>query len=279
MIIALTTQAYQKRQEALLPLIAQCQNERELVDRMQERKKLRSWVSSTLTTNLVTVQSTCKTIGFTTGPLLKSAVKLAAQNAREEPVDFPHPATLANIIEARTRCTVESISIIILLAWMIAARTGDTIQLATSSFSTVGNFLAVRFTKGKTVKVIGPYTIHLPLHNQDVQTIVRWVNRQPLGYPFGLQTPKCREKTGETVKWALRVADSRLEQRSIRRGALTHLAMMGVPMQDLLMLSKHRDESMLLRYLAWGTFAVDRAITTSKCVTLLTSECSTLDGP
>ena len=57
---------------------------------------------------------------------------------------------------------------------------------------------------------------------------------------------------GEDIMKALRRVDSRLEQRSLRRGRLQHLSRLGMTDLQLLELSRHATVAMLRRYLDMG---------------------------
>jgi hypothetical protein len=58
---------------------------------------------------------------------------------------------------------------------------------------------------------------------------------------------------GKVVATALKQADPELEQRSIRRGALQHMASDGETSEEtLMMFSGHRRVETLRRYLDWG---------------------------
>jgi hypothetical protein len=58
---------------------------------------------------------------------------------------------------------------------------------------------------------------------------------------------------GKQVAAALKQVDVELEQRSIRRGALQHMATDGTTTEDVLMMfSGHKRVETLRRYLDWG---------------------------
>ena len=74
------------------------------------------------------------------------------------------------------------------------------------------------------------------------------------GHRFLFQMPSktAREDCKTKIRDALRAVDPNLELRSIRRGALQHMASQNVSMEDLRIYSRHSSVAMLRRYLHWG---------------------------
>jgi hypothetical protein len=143
----------------------------------------------------------------------------------------------------------------ILISWFTAQRVGCVVQLAAQDLELRTDCsMTVRFRKGKTVPVRGPYSVHtgrIPQqYMEELQNLLR--ERAPHQTLLG-------NTTGVEVKLALRTANTDLEQRSLRRGSLQALSRQ-VGMTDALLLeySGHTNINSLLRYLNWGQVAVHR---------------------
>jgi hypothetical protein len=66
----------------------------------------------------------------------------------------------------------------------------------------------------------------------------------------------------DTLLQALRRVHPKLEQRSMRRGALTSIARCGATEQELMLFSGHTQIRTLRRYLGWTNAPVTRQRTT-----------------
>ena len=128
------------------------------------------------------------------------------------------------------------------VAWVTAARGGDVLRIRTKEVEVKTGGTKVRFVVGKTASR-QPYTVNTAPLSQSAREYV--LGADPEGWLF----PGVR---GDDLRVALRRADPRLEQRSMRRGALQHLAAEGVGDVDLLAYSQHRQVDTLRRYLNFG---------------------------
>ena len=54
------------------------------------------------------------------------------------------------------------------------------------------------------------------------------------------------------------MVDEQLELRSIRRGGPQHMAKLRMTLSEIRLFSQHASDKMLLRYLNWGTVAVEQ---------------------
>lgn len=267
-----TTVKYQNRQRSFLHLLSPSISEREVVNKVLALSKERKWKYSSLRSGLITVSSLCKQLLIPTGPIMKAAIRVATTKTNAADVNFPHPATWSEIrstINSLTTVASQPTRTAILIAWLLAQRTGDVLKLQTRNVQVVGDYLVIKFVEGKVIGIIGPYSLHLPMDNQFTKQVWDYVKNRKSTYLFC--EPAARDKAGEQIKLALRRINPILEQRSIRRGALTTLAMEGLPLSDLIHLSRHRDVSMLLRYLNWGMYALGLARQSSICAAILTS--------
>jgi hypothetical protein len=132
------------------------------------------------------------------------------------------------------------------IAWVTAARGGDLRALQTGNVEVSEKDTKVRFRAGKTASAQA-YTIMTTLVSNETKSYIRERNKRGLAQWIFPQV------SGEDLKLALRRANPLLEQRSIRRGALQHLAVEGkLTDEQLLHYSQHRSIQTLKRYLAFG---------------------------
>lgn len=241
--------------------LREVQLDRAIIETINRQRRRRKWMWSTTTTKLASIQGALAnlpvygTIAGSNQPIFlkfsvpyKMALKTAAKRAREQQGKQPKAAQPEHIshvlgnatIPSSTRCAV-------LIAWLSAARVGDTLQLRKHDVTLTGNQMHITWMKGKTIARRGPYSI---------TTIVPDNHRDLLMQQFNSTTSNLfPHTTGRQIKLALRTADPQLEQRSIRRGSLQALAQAGMSEEKLLLFSGHGSVKMLLRYLGYGRHA------------------------
>jgi len=189
------------------------------------------------------------------------------KEATKEIVNFPHPATATMVwyaVASLPQCS--PLRVAILLSFSLAQRCADVIRLRCVNIFVLAEvgLLGIKFVEGKVTPKTGPYSLHLGLRTQVAQELLVLTKQRKATnnkYLF-LQTgsDKERNKMGETIKHQLRKADPRLEQRSLRRGALSTMALNGATVRQLLYYSKHKSEEMLMRYLDWGMYNIHMAL-------------------
>jgi integrase len=140
----------------------------------------------------------------------------------------------------------------LLLMWLTCGRVGDILGLQYEDVTlTNAKALLVSFHRGKAVRLRGPYTVAtamiadllpLPFITFDASGVA--TQRGPI---FTIDT--------SSMLTTYRRVDTRMEAKSIRRGALQCLARAGVPNTTLMLYSGHTAERTLLRYLNWGLLA------------------------
>jgi hypothetical protein len=147
---------------------------------------------------------------------------------------------------------------LMLVSWNSTGRIGNCFTLLKTDLrfelQTDGWHLAITWRAHKTWDKVGAYTVHTWLTNEWKNRLVKWMDSHTSRWLF----PN-RERTRlETELHALlREQNPLWEKRSFRRGALTHMAKKGVPLQDLLLFSGHKNVAMLLRYLNYGQHATE----------------------
>jgi hypothetical protein len=110
--------------------------------------------------------------------------------------------------------------------------------------------LHVTFRYGKGAAFWGPYTIATNVNvavGKDLATLIRTRRKDSV-----LFLPTEQQALSRAVH-----EGGNLDVRSIRRGRLQDLAAKGVTTEELRLLSGHRRQDTLLRYLGWGRWAAE----------------------
>jgi len=174
-------------------------------------------------------------------PEWKMALRGVAAKSKEEGARTPMAASYEHVRRAVNAATHVGTKRALATTWLLAARTGDVLKLRSREITVGTNHdLTATYTKGKTVMRRGPYSVSSTIPAEWEQLF-----RQLPENPFaGAST--------WTVLAALRSVDKRLENRSLRRGALQTMAKSGLEEETLLLFSGHASVAMLRRYLNWG---------------------------
>jgi hypothetical protein len=168
-------------------------------------------------------------------------------------------------------------SAVLHIAFALGQRLPDMVQLSANNFYKYCDSVAMVVTAGKTVGCTGRYTIILPPEMQYTTTICRQVREaKAKGWNYIMsQHNTAEDLTGinrrmrKMLHSVGKVADRTcttiggtdnglvneprlLEIRSVRRGGLQVMAMAGMSYEAILEFSKHKDVTMLLRYLDDG---------------------------
>lgn len=228
-----------------------------ILKHLSATKSLRKWRHSTFMRYLCSIQGALSAlplyrshthpIYLQRDPTWQSAIRAAGIAAKEEQPQQPLAASLTETSKALALEPSLPNRVAIILAWVTCARVGCILQLKVEDISTslTDNTISVTFRRGKSVRTRGPYTVHSAVTPAWMTTINRWIaTRKSFLFPTQLQ--------GKDIKLSLRRAHPRLEQRSLRRGSLQHLARSGVSEETLMLFSGHTQISTLRRYLNWG---------------------------
>ena len=226
-----------------------------LLDVFETAEKEKAWKGSTLATMMSSAQGALANLAVyrrNIPPMILKAsaewrmgVKGAGVAAR---LQIPQQAKIANgkmIEEAiKKEKTIER-KVALELMWVSAARGGDIIKLLAREVECTERSTKIRFLVGKTASS-QPYTVSTAALSKRAQEYIK------------------RKKEEEGVEWlfpgvsvtelsaALKKVDVGLEVRSVRRGALQHLASQGMSDTELMNYSQHRCISTLRRYLDFG---------------------------
>jgi len=192
-------------------------------------------------------------ITISTCPIWTSAMRTAGIRAREQLPKQPLAISPEQVQKTLDTCSNIITFTAILLSWHSAARPCDVLKLATADVTINTNAtLTIRFRRGKSVRCRGPYSVHTgTLPTRHLTRLQNWISvRRSWLFP--------KDFTGALIKEQLRrsTGDTRMEQRSIRRGALQCLSKAPGMTDDILMLfSGHTKVATLKRYLDWGKSA------------------------
>jgi len=181
------------------------------------------------------------------GVLAKASTKTGLPAIKE--------AQLHQALEAATDPEVRAV---LLIQWACAARVGDVTQLkrAEISFNPPASNgavpMKVMFTKGKVIGRIDPYTIHTSIPQKWADWLAQWVSSSETPFLFQKTSKSLRYKLHQAALETLRRVAPACDLRSVRRGAAQTLAAKGVPMETILLFTRHTDVKMLRRYLRFG---------------------------
>lgn len=222
----------------------------------ERRSKERCWAGSTLATVLASTQGALANLPvYRDGmppvlvklcPLWKLGMRGAGIKARGTIPEQALVATREIILEAIDLEPIPEVKAALEIGWLTAGRGGDVVKLRSKDLVEIPNGTRVRFVVGKTA-TSQPYTVSTARLSPSARRYV--AARQKAGGETGWLFPGV---LGTQIKDALRRVDIRLEQRSLRRGALQFLASTGMSDTQLMAYSQHRSLETLRRYLNFG---------------------------
>ena len=125
---------------------------------------------------------------FSLDPVWSQAMRAAGIAARQELPKQPRAATWQQVVKAVSEETSSTTQVAMLLAWFTAARCGCVLQLHASDVEITATGLMVRFRRGKSVRVRGPYTVH-----------TRWPSAEPTR-----SSSSARSGGGPSRRWRAR---------------------------------------------------------------------------
>lgn len=247
-----------------------------------EMKSLKKWLPTTLVVKMATAHGALRLLPlYAEGELpvmmkesvtWMQAMKAAAKMAKQQPPKQPTAATWAEVKEALDKEPILSVRMAVLTTWLACGRGGDVLLLKpadvemTEKETPKGKVegMAISFWKGKTVKTRGSYTVFTQRPpEQHLETFLSYQKgMKEEGYLF-------KGVKGSQIKDALRRANPKLEQRSLRRGAIQTLAQTGLTDEELLHYSGHTNVSMLRRYLNFGKLSGEGAKLSAQAAALV----------
>lgn len=229
-----------------------------LVNYFNQQRKRRHHRWSTALTKMATAHGALRLLPLyakADSVMLKECVvwmqsmKAVSKQTKQEVPNQATPATWELVEEALSKEPQLFVRMALMLTWMTCGRGGDVLQLGPSCVEVQETGLMVHFRRGKTVKTRGAYSIFTPLPPEKYR--VQFL-------AFLAEAVKAKRKwlfervQGNHIKESIRRANPKLEQRSLRRGAIQTLAATGLSDEELLKYSGHTNVQMLRRYLNFG---------------------------
>ncbi|MBY0370912.1 hypothetical protein K2X33_09515, partial [bacterium] len=141
-------------------------------------------------------------------------------------------------------------------AFTFGQRLPDILQLQSEDLQIMPQTksLCVTIRRGKVIRWVQPYCLHLPIETALAETLLEIRAERKLGQTL------FNETTLPIARGILKAHNENLEIRSVRRGGLQALALLGIDIPELRRnFSKHSTDQMLLRYLCHGAFLLAQA--------------------
>ncbi|MDP3761986.1 MAG: hypothetical protein Q8R01_15875 [Ramlibacter sp.] len=190
-------------------------------------------------------------------PAYSAAMRRAQQNARISVRTSISEEMTPDVFRQLCGVDAASGSVVVLpsarlllqVAWAFAGRIGDIRQLRPNDItfgaeSPTGRMAVATFRFGKGAAFWGPYSVHSVLPAATAKDLVAFAAVAKPGEP--MWTTRDQALLSATVR------ELGLTLRSVRRGALLEAARRGVADENLRLLSGHKRQDTLLRYLGWG---------------------------
>jgi len=233
-----------------------------------EEKQKKAWLPTTLVVKMATAHGALRLlplyaedelpIMMKESVIWMSAMKAAGRMAKEHPPNQPAVATWEDVKVAMAREPRASVKLALLTAWLTCGRGGDVLLLKPKNVvltmrdppkGHTGQVaaMAVSFWKGKTVKTRGSHTVFTSQPPPEYMGAWAAYTKEMEASDYLFKGVK-----GADLKDALRRANAKLEQRSLRRGAIQAMAATGLTDHELLHYSGHSNVAMLRRYLNFG---------------------------
>ena len=223
---------------------------------LETLKATHSWRASTTLKASAAVQGAMKVlpvyfqgalvVRLSSDPVWSLAMRTRGIEAREETPNQPQAISAEQLYEVVEKVSHPARAMALLLGWLTAARLGCIRKLQKGDVVLKKNVLSVTFRHGKGVRAKGPYTVHTQPIPPTLLKIWKEYFDSRISNLFGSSV------TDESLRQALKKAGSKLEQRSIRRGALQLMAANGTSEETLMRFSGHARVETLRRYLNWN---------------------------
>ena len=167
-------------------------------------------------------------------------------------------ASLEDIEKAILSAPTESIKALIILSWVFVARVGDMSQVKTDCLylgtPKVDGSMEVQchFERGKVIGKIDPYTLTTTVPAQWVSFLQTWHSKIKTPFLFHMDSLKKRQQLLASTRKHLRTIRDDLDLKSVRRGAAQKMADAKIDLEQIRYFTRHKDVSMLRRYLRFG---------------------------
>ena len=157
----------------------------------------------------------------------------------------------------------DHITLGIMITFVLGQRLSDMALIRTQRISRVSHdTIGITIIEGKVIPSTGPYSLYLNCHFGVGLLLLQFLQSKKATVmdDFLFQDPSSFKNQAH-----LRLANIGLENRSVRRGGLQHMAAAGIPPQELLQFSRHTSIQMLMRYLGYLSLADSTQMTNLTC--------------
>lgn len=203
-----------------------------------------------------------------TSPEWRQASRYMGIKAVAEAPNQALPISRSQVLQACERADPETAALIA-ISWITTGRPGDVSQLTMSDICETER-LAVTFRRGKAVKLRrAPFTVHTAMgeFSKFIRPVLdKAASAQRPAFLFPCSNPAARRDLLTRLTSTLRLIDTRLESRSIRRGALQAMARKGVERRTIMNFSGHSNETTLEIYLGQGILDTEQRTRQQKAI-------------
>lgn len=207
----------------------------------------RSWAPTTKLSHFATLTKTLSLNKILIQGDIKGCMRQLKIEALASSIQRAAPMTITKFNSAIAKLNSSNhmeIKVLIQLSWAFAARLTSITALTRTAIDIQAidkhmSKIRITFRSGKTIAATGVYTITALLPNESSS----WILQQPL---------KIFRNNIDFYYNRIRSTISPLKVRSIRRGALQHLARQKIPPEKLLLISRHKTMESLYKYLDDG---------------------------
>jgi hypothetical protein len=255
-----TTRDYQQLQQRFVPLAAAHELKRFDIfmayGDTQKGRHAEGWRWSTRASYWTAVLTMLESIGVIPQPHdRKNAAWLSVKLQQELPCTAP-PLTV-EIANAMWRQYPDEVTLGILVTFVLGQRLSDVALIRMSRLNICEKTGAITMTlvEGKVIRFVGPYSLYLDGWQGVGKVLRSYLLHKQWTKPH---QPHCAYLLSDLMLpttfltcASARLADFGLESRSVRRGGLQLMAQAGVPVEKLLLFSKHTSKKMLFRYLGY----------------------------
>jgi hypothetical protein len=257
-----------KRHAHVLKLIGMVASPKDLVDQFEALREARPWTFSTTTSYVGALYGACVN-DYMSEENMKLATHLKPFLAtsrfrmyKKELLrletstmpNFPVPATAAEVVkslEAVDFPVADRAAMVII--WAVCGRVSDVLKLQTSKVEIADSgTLRALFLEGKGISATNtPFTVATTL-GKHAHMVSEFIESRRTANEKFLWNDDDRVRAAKNIKRMLVQVNSKLELKSLRRGALHTMSAQGVPETTIIEFSRHTRIPMLRRYLTWN---------------------------
>ncbi|MBS1972053.1 MAG: site-specific integrase [Bdellovibrionales bacterium] len=254
-----STSSYQQLQRRFLWVLAIAAEER--TEEFEAFRDKHDWTATTTAFYWNAVIAASKTLDIQVTYAMRTAQKWFQFIAKEEDAKRPTTPITKDQVELAALALNERLGMAIRLCFQLGQRIGDTLQLTLCNIGSVTDahtnteFTTIMYKRGKTTRRRDPFTLHLEYNSQLAKDLRALVEKgRTASTPWTMLFTSDRELAANLIRMELKKVSSDLCLLSLRRGGLIAMAQGGASISTLLHHSRHASDSMLARYLNWGTY-------------------------